>query len=73
MGDNALIPLRMFRTRAWPVGIARRADHGVRRCSAASSVLPLYMQIVTGLADAGRLPDAADGGGMMTASISRAR
>ena len=48
MGDEALIPLRLFRNRTFSltsvVGVHRRHGH-VRR---ASSSLPLYLQIVQG-------------------------
>jgi EmrB/QacA subfamily drug resistance transporter len=47
MGDDALIPLRMFRTRAVAVGIAASIIVGASMFGGIM-VLPLYMQIVHG-------------------------
>src|SRR6476646_1036190 len=47
MGDNALIPLRMFRTRAVAVGIAASVVVGAAMFGGIL-VIPLYMQIVHG-------------------------
>ena len=62
MGDDALLPLRLFRNRTFAVGSAQSLVIGIGMFGGIASI-PLYLQIVKGASpDQGRPADAAAGG-----------
>ena len=68
-GDDALLPLRLFRNRTFAVSVSA-ASSSAWACSAASPLLPQYLQIVHGATPTVRPADAAAVAGIMIGSIS---